>query len=225
MIHKSFNVLPLCQGHYMPAVIIPQVIERRLTLCAFHHFAVWGKCHHQTSGVSLSVMTVSGTGRVSVLGGSLLVVKVWQTTIHIWVAPCTKMQMPKIESMKTRNPNPRKAKVTATGTSSDEIYNGLLVDWNSSRQKTLDYNNIISCCVMYHSLSFPIFPNNIGYHIRLTKAMCHNISLRLWDFAVYMTHMANKFYYWHETARLWCNWDWSQNLKRCQQSSGNNLYE
>lgn len=69
MIHKSFNVLSLCQGHYMPAVIIPQVIERRLTLCAFHHFAVWGKCHHQTSGVSLSVMTVFGDGEGIGSGG------------------------------------------------------------------------------------------------------------------------------------------------------------
>lgn len=146
MIHKSFNILPLCQGHYMPAVIIPQVIERRLTLCAFHHFVVWGKCHHQTSGVSLSVMTVSGTGRVSVRRDSLLVVKVWQTTIHIWVAPCsifslwrlwTKMQMPKIESMKTRNPNPRKAKVTATGTSSEILKSTTVCLWNSSIIKRL----------------------------------------------------------------------------------------
>ena len=107
MIHKSFNVLPLCQGHYMPAVIIPQVIERRLTLCAFHHFAVWGKCHHQTSGVSLSVMTVSGTGRASVLGGSLLGIKVWQTTIHIWVAPCSIFSLWRLFSPRCKCPRSR----------------------------------------------------------------------------------------------------------------------
>lgn len=181
MIHKSFNVLPLCQGHYMPAVIIPQVIKRipkMFDVVRIPPFAVWGKCHHQTSEVSLPVMTVSGTGRVSVLGGFPIGRQglannysyLSCTLLHLFTvkAVFTKMQMPKIESMKTRNPNPRKAKVTATGTSSDEIYNGLLVDWNSSRQKTLDYNiHIISCCVMYHSLSFPICPNNIGYHIRL----------------------------------------------------------
>lgn len=110
MIHKSFNVLSLCQGHYMPAVIIPQVIKRipkMFDVVRIPPFAVWGKCHHQTSEVSLPVMTVSGTGRVSVLGGSLLVVKVWQTTIHIWVAPCSIFSLWRLFSPRCKCPRSR----------------------------------------------------------------------------------------------------------------------
>ena len=110
------------------------------------------------------------------------------TLLHLFTvkAVFTKMQMPKIESMKTRNPNPRKAKVTATGTSSDEIYNGLLVELCPSKDSRLQYTyiyisyHVVSCIIHYHSQYFQIILGIIS---------------SLWDFAVYMTHMANKFYY------------------------------